>query len=159
MLYHKVKNTKSFWNYHLSIVLLILLLTNCTRGILVKEASEYRDELTFAELMDPDYTNSKHVHNSYFMPMGNAAHALHDLEGTLTVPQVEMKIKSLKYEGDWFQSYFFHYFPGFSVSFFSYKDYLIPVNQGLLEAEMRGPETKIAKMALKKCQKKCPKRG
>ena len=96
---------------------------------------KYRDELTFAELMDPEYTNSKHVHNSYFVPMGNATHALHDLEGTLTVPQVEMKIKSLKYEGDFFQSYFFHYFPGFSVSFFSYKDYLIPVNQGLLEAE------------------------
>jgi hypothetical protein len=46
-----------------------------------------------------------------------------------------MKIKSLKYERDSFQSYFFHYFPGFSVSFFSYKDYLIPVNRGLLEAE------------------------
>lgn len=135
MLYHKIKNTKNFWNSHLSFILLILLLTNCTRGILVEEASEYRDELTFAELMDPDYTNSKHVHNSYFMPMGNATHALHDLEGTLTVPQVEMKIKSLKYKGDWYQSYFFHYFPGFSVSFFSYKDYLIPVNQGLLEAE------------------------
>lgn len=135
MLYHKVKNTKNFWNFHLSFILLILLLTNCTRGILVEEASGHRDELTFAELMNPDYANSRHVHNSYFMPMGNATHALHDLEGTLTVSQVEMKIKSLKYEGDFFQSYFFHYFPGFSVSFFSYKDYLIPVNQGLLEAE------------------------
>lgn len=101
--------------------LLILLLTNCARGILVEEASEYRDGLTFAELMDPEYKSSEHVHNSYFAPMGDATHALHDLEGTLTVPQVVMKIKSLKYEGDWYQSYFFHYFPGFSVSFFLIK--------------------------------------
>jgi len=46
-----------------------------------------------------------------------------------------MKIKSLKSEADLLKYYFFHYFPGFSVSFFTYKDYLIPVNQGLLEAE------------------------
>jgi len=135
MMDHKIKNTKNFWNFHLIFILLILLLTNCTRVILVEEVSEYRDKLTYTELMNPDYKSSGHVHNSYFAPMGDATHALHDLEGTLTAPQVEMKIKSLKYEADLLESYFFHYFPGFSVSFFTYKDYLIPVNQVLLEAE------------------------
>ena len=91
-----MKNITNFWYSHLGFILLILLLTNCARGILVEEASEYRDELTFAELMDPEYKSSEHVHNSYFAPMGDATHALHDLEGTLTVPQVVMKIKSLK---------------------------------------------------------------
>ena len=93
-----MKNITNFWYSHLGFILLILLLTNCARGILVEEASEYRDELTFAELMDPEYKSSEHVHNSYFAPMGDATHALHDLEGTLTVPQVVMKIKSLKYK-------------------------------------------------------------
>jgi CubicO group peptidase (beta-lactamase class C family) len=130
-----MKNSTNFWYSHLGLILLILLLTNCAKGILVEEASEYRDELTFAELMDPEYKSSEHVHNSYFTPMGDATHALHDLEGTLTVPQVVMKIKSPKYKGDWWKSYFLHYFPGFSVSFFTYKDYLIPENQGLLEAD------------------------
>jgi hypothetical protein len=134
---YKMKNITNFWYSHLGFILLILLLTNCARGILVEEASEYRDELTFAELMDPEYKSSEHVHNSYFAPMGDATHALHDLEGTLTVPQVVMKIKSLKYKADLFKSFGLHYFPGFSVRFFTYKDYLIPVNQGLLEAEGR----------------------
>ncbi len=135
MLDKMMKNITNSWYSHLGFILLILLLTNCTRGILVKEPADHRDKLIFAELMDPEYKSSEHVHNSYFAPMGDATHALHDLEGTLTAPQVEMKIKSLKYQADLFKSYFFHYFPGFSVSFFTYKDYLIPVNQGLLEAE------------------------
>ena len=51
MLDHKKKNTTNFWYSHLGSILLILLLMNCTRGMLVKEPSEYRDKLTFTELM------------------------------------------------------------------------------------------------------------
>ena len=128
MLGHKMKNITKSWYSHLGFILLILLLTNCTKGIMVKEPPDHRDKLIFAELMDPEYKSSEHVHNSYFKPVGDATKALHDLEGTLTVPQVEMNIKSVKYEADLLKSYFFHYFLGFSVSFFTYKDYLIPVN-------------------------------
>jgi hypothetical protein len=48
-------------------------------------ASGPRDRLTAAELWAPGKTGTGPVHTAYFLPVGQAAPALHAFQGTLTV--------------------------------------------------------------------------
>jgi hypothetical protein len=84
---------------------------------------QHRDRVTAQELMIPEYQGDGPVNNAYFMPIGETTLALHDLEGTVTVPEFEM------YDGipeDVDVPPGQRYFPGFSVGFFTYEQTLVP---------------------------------
>ncbi|MBN1137869.1 MAG: serine hydrolase [Anaerolineae bacterium] len=90
---------------------------------LAPAAFDRRDKLTAAELGAPGYQGDGPVNNAYFAPLGQPAQALHALEGVLTVPEFTMQhpvangqiVRSSEST-----------FPGFSVEFFTYDDYLVP---------------------------------
>ena len=82
-----------------------------------------RDNLTFSELMAADLDDDGPVYNAYFEPMQEPSAALHELEGSLTVPEFEMRSKNSA--GELVRGSH-AYFPGFSVAFFTYQDYLVP---------------------------------
>ena len=86
-------------------------------------AYELRDRVTAKELMASEYQGDGPVNNAYFMPMGESALALHDLEGTLTVPEFEM-YDSIPDGVDVPPGQ--RHFPGFSVGFFTYEQTLVP---------------------------------
>jgi hypothetical protein len=83
-----------------------------------------RDKLTAPELGTPGYQGDGPVNNAYFAPLGQPVPALHKLEGTLTVPEFRMQhpvaTGQIVRSGE-------ITFPGFSVQFFTYDDYLLPV--------------------------------
>ncbi len=86
-------------------------------------AYEHRDRVTAKDLMTSEYQGNGPVNNAYFMPMGESAVALHDLEGTLVVPEFEMYDSIpdgvLVPPGQ-------RHFPGFSVEFFTCEQTLVP---------------------------------
>jgi CubicO group peptidase (beta-lactamase class C family) len=84
-----------------------------------------RDRLTYDELMAADYSVEGPIDNGYFLPVGESAPALHAFQGTLTVARVRMGISDLSYAS-------YRYFPGFSVDFFTYEDYLVPADRTLI---------------------------
>jgi len=88
-----------------------------------------RDNLTFTELMAADLDDEGPVYNAYFEPMEEPSAALHELEGVLTVPEFEMRSKDST--GDIVRGSD-AYFPGFSVAFFTYQDYLVPANREIV---------------------------
>jgi hypothetical protein len=92
---------------------------------------ESRDRLTAEDLISADHQMNSPVNNIYYTPMGEAAPALHTLEGTLSVPGFRMQ-DSLPEEAGLPEGT--DYFPGFSVGFFTYQDYLVPAVRDILPA-------------------------
>ncbi|MGD8815473.1 MAG: serine hydrolase [Anaerolineales bacterium] len=84
-----------------------------------------RNELTYDDLMGADNGETTLVENHYYLPVGESSPALHALQGTLTVPRMEMEKNTSQY-------YTYRFFPGFSVDFFTYQEYLVPVNRTLI---------------------------
>ena len=92
-------------------------------------AHDQRDRLAAAELMTVETEGQGPVHNVYFMPMGESAPALHKLEGTLTVPEFRMHRPAPP--GQIVRSSDIT-FPGFSVGFFTYEEYLVPAVRDII---------------------------
>jgi hypothetical protein len=90
-----------------------------------------RSTLAADELLSPTSSATSPVHNNYFTPLGDYAPSLHTFEGKLTVPEFTAAISlppDSGYPAEW------AVFPGFTADFFTYQDYLIPVQQGILPA-------------------------
>lgn len=90
---------------------------------------EQRSTLTADELLSPTNSAPSPVHNNYFTPSGDYNPALHTFEGALTVPEFTAAISlppDSEYPPGW------AVFPGFTADFFTYQDYLVPVQQGIL---------------------------
>ena len=80
-----------------------------------------RDQLTFAKLMEEDAATEGPVHNGYFMPVGRADEAKHDLSATLIIPETD--------------GWSFGTFPSVSVQMFNSGDRLIPVARDIIRAD------------------------
>ncbi len=90
---------------------------------------DQRDRVTVEELLTPNYTEDGPVNHVFFLPMGDSGSALHELEGTLTVPEFKMfdtvPVNQVKHSS-------LGYFPGFSAEFFTYEDSLVPVQREII---------------------------
>lgn len=117
-------------------ILVALLLVGCTRtggSAASGEWSTYqapaqRDQLTAAELLAASTQRKEPVPNAYLLPVGTYASARHTLEGTLSVPEFRMQYELNPQDAVFFTSAP-AYFPGFSVEFFTYADYVVPVRR------------------------------
>jgi hypothetical protein len=83
-----------------------------------------RDRLTAAELLGAD-AGSGPVHNAYFMPVGQAAPALHPFKGTLTV-QASTMFRAIRGCAGLAETF------GFTVAFFTQGEHLVPVVRDIL---------------------------
>lgn len=88
-----------------------------------------RDRVTVEELLAPDYPGDGPVNYAYFLSMGESGSALHELEGTLTVP--EFKMFDTVPDDQVLRSSL-GFFPGFSVEFFTYADNLVPAQREVI---------------------------
>jgi hypothetical protein len=88
---------------------------------------ERRDELTFDELMADEHVPDSPIHNDYFAPVGEAAPALHAFEGTLVIGPGMAQVETLPdFGGERSQVPV-----ELSVEFFTYENYLVPVERGI----------------------------
>jgi len=78
-----------------------------------------RDKLTAAELLAGDIWAEGPVHNGYFMPVGVAAAAKHELSATLTIEETQ---------------YQFGAFPGVSVQLFTHRGNLLPAARDIIRS-------------------------
>jgi Beta-lactamase len=85
-----------------------------------------RDRLTTAELLTGADPGTGPVHNAYFLPVGQAAPALHPFKGTVTVPTSTMLRARHGCPG------LAETFPGFTVAFFTQGEHLVPVVRDIL---------------------------
>ena len=90
---------------------------------------DQRERVTAEELWSPDYIVDEPVNYAYFSPIGESGSALHELEGTLTVP--EFKMSDTVPDNQVLRSSL-GYFPGFSAEFFTYEGNLVPVQREIL---------------------------
>jgi len=117
-------------------IIIALLLTGCNRVGGSSKANEWsspqppaqRDQLTAAELLATSTQRTAPVDNAYLMPIGQSVPALHTLEGTLSVPEFRM-IYERSPEDAAITTSAPALFPGFSVSFYTYASYLVPVQR------------------------------
>jgi Beta-lactamase len=84
-----------------------------------------RDRLTAADLLGPEPGPSP-VHNAYFVPVGQAAPAIHGFKGTLTVSAATMFRARHSCAG------LGELLPGFTVAFFTQGEHLVPVERDIL---------------------------
>jgi len=89
-----------------------------------------RDRLTLAELMRCEYRDTVPLHNKYFSPLGKWEEAKHAFEGTLIIPEFVMHSPGA--EADSARPW--DYFPGFTVDFFTYENYLVPTMREVILA-------------------------
>jgi hypothetical protein len=87
---------------------------------------DHRDRVTAEELQASDYAGEGPLNYAYFSPMGDSGSALHELEGTITVPEFKMFDNV---PDDRVIQPSLDYFPGFSAEFFTYGDNLVPVQR------------------------------
>jgi Beta-lactamase len=80
-----------------------------------------RDRLTAAELLAPAEVGPEPVHNAYFLPVGQAAPALHAFKGTFTLQASTMLRARHGCPG------LPEPLPGFTVAFFTHGEHLVPV--------------------------------
>lgn len=115
----------------LAVVTMLSLVVGCSTVLNVgrDQGPKQRDKLTTAELMAAKYQGDSPVHNGYFMSLGEAAPALHELEGVLTVPEFKMLYGVPDNE---LVRTSHGYFPGFSVEFFTHEDFLVPVSRSIV---------------------------
>ena len=86
-----------------------------------------RDRLTAAELLMGTNPGSGPVHNAYFMPVGQAAPALHTFKGTVTVATSTMLRARHGCPG------LSETLPGFAVTFFTHGEHLVPAVRDILD--------------------------
>ncbi len=92
---------------------------------------DVRNTLTVDVLRHGRVAGDQAVHNGWFMPVGDAAPALHQFSGTLHLPETSMA----GFDGD---SRADGWFPAVALSFISHDGFLIPVEPGIV----RGNGTK-----------------
>jgi CubicO group peptidase (beta-lactamase class C family) len=89
---------------------------------------EQRGWLTQAQLMVGDALPQEGpVNNAYLASVGEAGPPLHQMEGLLSVPQFQMHTSESDADKQ-------ARFPGFSVEFFTYEDYLVPTQREIVPA-------------------------
>ena len=86
-----------------------------------------RDRLTADEFLTQAYTGDGPVHNAYFLPVGQAAPAVHAFKGTLTIRASTMFSAHRGCDG------LPRTMSGFSVAFFTYGEHLVPVVRDILQ--------------------------
>ena len=89
--------------------------------------AQQRDRLTQLELIAEERPQEYPVNSTHLTPMGDAKPPLHQMDGLLSVPQFRMNAS----ESDAGNQALF---PGFSVEFFTYQDYLVPVEREIVPA-------------------------
>jgi hypothetical protein len=89
-----------------------------------------RDRLTTAELLTGADPGTSPVHNAYFLPVGQAAPALHPFTGTVTVPTSTMLRARHGCPG------LAETFPGFTVAFITQGEYLVPLLRDILNPHL-----------------------
>src|SRR5262245_10647171 len=94
---------------------------------LAPPATGPRDRLTSSELLRTAEAGPGLVHNAYFMPVGQSAPALHSFRGTLTVEASTMFRARYGCAGS------AETLPGFSATFFTQGEYLVPVMRDILQ--------------------------
>jgi hypothetical protein len=85
-----------------------------------------RDRITAANLLDSRHAADSPVHNDYFMPLGQAAPARHALRGILSISAMSLSSANSGCAGLPMP------LPGFSVSFYTHADHLVPVVRTLV---------------------------
>ncbi|HET6444639.1 MAG TPA: serine hydrolase [candidate division Zixibacteria bacterium] len=114
-------------------LIVVISVTSCSSELPdALPGGQGRDKLGAKTLFDSEYVPDNPVHNDYFTPRGDSSSALHALNGTLTVGEFVMQDTI---PTDQPRSESGRYFPGFSVDFFTYDDYLVPANREILPAE------------------------
>ena len=93
----------------------------------VESPGDTRDRLTIEALLHPD-ARLEAIHNDYFMPLGTNRAAHSEFAGTLTFPPTPIKSSTLlsNWQG---------WFPNVTVSFFSHRGYLIPIERTIVRSE------------------------
>jgi hypothetical protein len=86
-----------------------------------------RDRLTADEFLAQAYTGDGPVHNAYFLPVGQAAPAVHAFKGTLTIGASTMFSAHRGCDG------LPRTMSGFSVAFFTHGEHLVPVVRDILQ--------------------------
>ncbi len=94
---------------------------------------EVRGTLTAADLMAESSTDWAPVNNAHFMPVGAHVPARHRFEGTLTVPEFELRVAvaATTYEPPDLPPGA-TIFPGVDIAFFVEDGYLVPVRRGII---------------------------
>ncbi len=90
-----------------------------------------RNELLAETLLDPEYTPSNPVHNSYFTPLDGAGSAAHEFNGEL---QLDEFIMQDSIAANTPRSESGRYFPGFKAEFFTHGDYLVPTSREIVSS-------------------------
>jgi hypothetical protein len=90
-------------------------------------AAKPRDRLTVNELLAPSYAGARPVHNNYFLPIGQAAPALHVFKGTLAIEAWPMSSANYGCDGLATTS------PAFSIAFFTQGEHLVPVVRDIVQ--------------------------
>ncbi len=105
---------------------------------------EVRSALTVADLMADHNVDGAPVHNAYFMPVGKQQPALHRFEGTLTLPEFDLRVAVAA------TTYVPHdlppgatIFPGVDLEFFVQDGYLVPVRRGIIRSKGGSSLTQI----------------
>lgn len=93
----------------------------------VPPATGPRDRLTAAELLAAADRGTGPVHNAYFIPVGQAAPALHAFKGTVTIRALTMFGAHHGCAG------LARTFPDFTVAFFTHGEHLVPVVRDILQ--------------------------
>ena len=89
---------------------------------------EERDRLTVASLTQKG-ESPELIHNAYFAPIGEGRAARHEFAGTLLFPPSRME---MSYTSKMWQQWF----PSVSVSFFSHRGYLIPLERDIVRDDL-----------------------
>ncbi len=121
-----------------SILIGMIGCTSLPKPPLTPPQADQRDRLMFEELMSQSDREINAVHNAYFMPVGDWKPALHELAGTLNVPETPMQTDIWKHRLSRSAP---RYFPGFSVQFFTHKGHLVPVERNIIQPVEGNPRS------------------
>ncbi|MEM7222965.1 MAG: hypothetical protein AAF495_08315 [Pseudomonadota bacterium] len=107
--------------------------------ILAPDPAAARDKLAFWDVQMSRNLGEDPLHNAYFMPLGEAAPALHAFEGTLSVGSSKVLGRPAGSRG----ASDYGAFPRFSVDFVSHGNRLMPRDRGILETWRDGAHWNI----------------
>jgi hypothetical protein len=117
------------------LVLAMWAILACSCSSDVEIPADLRQKLTYGELMAPDSSDTSPILNDFFMPVEDAAEALHAFSGALTIPELGMQTEPSPLEPEFINGKATRLFPGVTIEFFSDQGYLVPVARDLLEPE------------------------
>ena len=86
----------------------------------------HRGRFTADELFADTYKGDSPVQNDYFMPLEDAAPALHEFSGTLSIESTKMSHRLI-----WAREKVGS-FPALKINLFTYKEHLVPVDRNML---------------------------